>query len=126
MKFQIALLALLSLVHSLPSAEPEAEADLKAAGKFDITEREASLESFFEKRACAYTCTGMTGASAGKYCGFCKQVLAPANVDNIYQVSGSSGAKNCCDYGLNNGCKKHYATTTGGANRNCKNTANGW
>ncbi|CZS99554.1 hypothetical protein WAI453_002456 [Rhynchosporium graminicola] len=128
MKFQLAILALLPLSYALPSPDEAVKTvDGKVLGRDEIAGRAASPAEIF-KRACDYSsdCTSLKGASPGKYCGFCKQVRAPALVNNIYQVNGGTGDRSCCDYGPNSGCKNHYATTTGGANRNCGNNDRGW
>ncbi|PVH71465.1 hypothetical protein DL98DRAFT_435133 [Cadophora sp. DSE1049] len=107
MKFQLALLALLPLVYSLPAAEPAPEAAVS----------DASPEALF-KRACSYNnnCFSATGISAGKYCGFCKQVLgsyAGNHPTYIFQVNGKSSGDSCCSYGVSSSCAAKWPSLNG-------------
>ncbi|KAL2070491.1 hypothetical protein VTL71DRAFT_13517 [Oculimacula yallundae] len=120
MKFQLALVALLPLVYSLPTAEPAPEAAVS----------DASPAALF-KRACSYAnnCYSATGISAGKYCGFCKQVLGSYAGDHpayIYQVNGKSSGDSCCSYGASGSCAAKWPSVNGNLFVNCKNTDKGY
>ncbi|KAH7371756.1 hypothetical protein BKA64DRAFT_689423 [Cadophora sp. MPI-SDFR-AT-0126] len=125
MKFQLALVALLPLAYSLPAAEPAPEAAPEAAPVSD-----ASPEALF-KRACSYNndCFSATGISAGKYCGFCKQVLGSYAYDHptyIFQVNGKSSGDSCCSYGVSSSCAAKWPSLNGNVFYNCKNSDKGY
>ncbi|KAF7541639.1 hypothetical protein G7054_g498 [Neopestalotiopsis clavispora] len=98
------LVALAAAAHALPNA--------------DLGETDSNV---LVARACdygstAHHCTSATysGIEAGKYCGFCKQVLGPDYVrGHLYQVNGKSGARSCCDYGKSDACAKRAAEVSG-------------
>lgn len=79
------LIALAAAAHALPNAEPE---PLDAG---DVSPRgdDSGSGNVLFARDCDYNgCTSATysGIKAGKYCGFCKQVLGPKyDPENIYQ-----------------------------------------
>ncbi|KAF7901104.1 hypothetical protein EAF00_003325 [Botryotinia globosa] len=76
MQFKLtSLLLLLPLSLALPEpiAEPVTEAGFKEGSAITARDGPDTLIA----RACSYTtgCTSQSGASAGKYCGFCTQLL---------------------------------------------------
>ena len=130
MQLKLFLLALLSSALALP--EPEAKAEDMAAIKATPFDGELSPRDepgSLVARACNYDgCVSQSGASAGKYCGFCTQVRVKYNVNDIYQyetclsrkdvkderltqcsrVNGGSGTRSCCNYGYSSACAAHW------------------
>jgi hypothetical protein len=98
-KFTTGLLfAFLPSILALPEPIAKAAADavrpserdaLVAASSFEGAEAPVSGRDepgSLISRACAYDgCVSQVGASAGKYCGFCKQVLVRYTPTSIYQ-----------------------------------------
>lgn len=87
MQFKLtALLTLLPLSLALPEpiAEPVAVSGYKEV-EVGLTLRDGP--DTLVARACSYNtgCVSQSGASAGKYCGFCTQVRGTYHVGDIYQ-----------------------------------------
>ncbi|KAK6194022.1 hypothetical protein LQW54_011871 [Pestalotiopsis sp. IQ-011] len=124
------LVALAAAAHALPNAEPEPLDPNLDVGDVSPRGDEASGGNVLFARDCDYNgCTSATysGIKAGKYCGFCKQVLGPKyDPENMYQINGKSGSKSCCDYGPTKSCKDHYKTVKPNVLVNCKNTDKGY
>ncbi|PQE04394.1 hypothetical protein CJF31_00010325 [Rutstroemia sp. NJR-2017a BVV2] len=146
MKFQLALVALLPLVYSLPAAEPAPEAAVS----------DASPAALF-KRACSYDndCFSETGISAGKYEGTNSASLAsaasarmlviilPTSFSKTFapfvsslapephrlthkRVNGKSSGDSCCSYGVSSSCAAKWPSLNGNKLYNCKNTNKGY
>lgn len=87
MQFKLTpLFFLLPLALALPEpiAEPVPETGFKEV-EATLTPRDGP--DTLVARACSYGtgCTSQSGASAGKYCGFCTQVRGTYHVGDIYQ-----------------------------------------
>ncbi|APA05692.1 hypothetical protein sscle_01g004620 [Sclerotinia sclerotiorum 1980 UF-70] len=128
MQFQLtALLLLLPLSLALPEpvAEPVAVSGFKEV-EAEITPRDGA--GTLVARACSYTtgCVSQSGASAGKYCGFCKQVRGTYRVGDIYQVNGGSGSSSCCSYGASSVCAARWPAVSPNVLVNCANNGRGY
>ncbi|KAA8574614.1 hypothetical protein MFRU_030g00060 [Monilinia fructicola] len=120
-------IALLSLSLALPEPipEPVTDAGFKEV-EGGITPRDGP--DTLVARACSYTtgCVSQSGASAGKYCGFCTQVRGTYHVGDIYQVNGGSGSSSCCDYGASSACAAHWPVVSPNVLVNCANNGRGY
>jgi hypothetical protein len=142
MQFKLLILTLLPSTLALP--EPAANLAAMEAIKAQPYEGPGEVSARHEPgslvaRACTHDgCTSQSGASAGKYCGFCTQVRTKWNVNDIYQyephhyvliiqllphhlsqairerlteifrVNGGSGTSSCCNYGYSTACAAHW------------------
>ncbi|KAM0170963.1 hypothetical protein ACHAPF_008615 [Botrytis cinerea] len=120
------LLLLLPLFLALPEPISEAipETGFKEGGA--ITPRDGP--DTLIARACSYTtgCTSQSGASAGKYCGFCTQVRGTYHVGDIYQVNGGSGSSSCCSYGASSACAARWPAVSPDVLVKCANNGRGY
>ena len=91
MQFKLLLLTLLPSTLALP--EPAASLAAMEAIKAQPYEGPGEVSARHEPgslvaRACTHDgCTSQSGASPGKYCGFCTQVRTKWNVNDIYQYA---------------------------------------
>ncbi|KAH6718561.1 hypothetical protein DL95DRAFT_461635 [Leptodontidium sp. 2 PMI_412] len=121
MKFQLALVALLPLVYSLPAAEPAPEAAVS----------DASPAALF-KRACSYNndCYSETGISAVRllktFAPFASSLAPESRRLTHKRVNGKSSGDTCCSYGPSSSCAAKWPSLNGNVLYNCKNTDKGY
>lgn len=86
MQFKLTtLLLLLPLALALPEPIAEAVAGYKEVDAPELTPRDGA--DTLIARACSYdtACVSEKGASAGQYCGFCKEVRGTYDITHKYQ-----------------------------------------